>query len=106
MSKQIQICDKDKLTIPYNPKEIEMLFADKATEAIHVIAECSANKSSAWFFDANPFEGAKTARTLRATMREVTKLLIQFQTGSLSGKPKQISKDDILKEFLKEKRLK
>jgi len=39
-------------------------------------------------------------------LREGARLLLRMQIGSLSGRPVDVSKDDIWKEFKKEKEVK
>jgi len=104
MSKLIQICDSKGLKIPEDPRPMEIIPADKAMEAIHVIRVCSANKTAAWFSPMNPFKDRKSV-ALRAMKRrrEIAKIVISSQIGSLPGKPKHMSKDELLDGFLKKK---
>jgi len=107
MSKLIQVCDDKGLRIPEDPRPLEIVLADKVSEALYVIRECSANKTPAWFSTVDPFRRRRSvALMVTKTRQEMAKLWLRSQVGSLRGKPRKIPRDRIFADFLKKKGLK
>jgi len=109
---EIKVAQKGKPMISLD--EADNVFKNREAEAVTVFLESCQTDTDAWFFrgiqptkgkiaQVKPATKEDLSSLIETTDRELAKVWVRAQIGSLRGKPRKIGKDEILEEFLRRK---
>jgi len=109
---EVKVAQKGKPMISLD--EAGNVFKNREAEAVTVFLESCQTDADAWFYlgiqptrekiaQVKPATKEDMSSLIERTERELAKVWVRAQIGSLRGRPRRISKDEILEEFLRRK---